>query len=120
MDDIWAIAIVSSDLSKWIVYLLMGLDMELEFDKYCRLDWSPTTVLPSPRHHSKVEKRITKGKPTCGNDRFSLKEDFTEINFHCYRSSSCKSIPSRTSRLEGNEVLKRGSVYQSSKKFRRG
>ncbi|XP_059642950.1 uncharacterized protein LOC132284833 [Cornus florida] len=95
----------------------MGIDMELEFDKYCKVGGSPKTVLPFPRQFSKVERRSTKS--TCRKDLLNLKEDFKEINFRRYRSSSCKTIPFRTSQLEGNEVLKRGSVYQSSKEVRK-
>ncbi|KAL6986253.1 hypothetical protein U1Q18_019621 [Sarracenia purpurea var. burkii] len=93
--------------------------MELESDKYCKLGGSPKTVLPSPRCRPRSEKRSIEGKPECTHDLLSLEERFTEINFHCYRSSSCKNIPSRTSGLEANEVLKRGSVYQSSGEVRK-
>ncbi|KAL7234846.1 hypothetical protein ACSBR1_018332 [Camellia fascicularis] len=100
--------------------LLMGQDMELEFDKYCKVGGSPKTVLPSPRRSSRIEKRIVKGKLTCTtNDLLSLEEGFKEINFRRYRSSSCKFNPSRSPGLEGNEVLRRGSVYQNSKEVRK-
>ncbi|KAL8556815.1 hypothetical protein ACS0TY_004330 [Phlomoides rotata] len=88
--------------------------MELDFDKYCVVDGSPTTVLTAPRHHSKVAHRKSKGKPKCGNDRLSLNENFREISFNRYRSASCRDVSRRTNQ-EGNELLKRGSVYQSSK-----
>ncbi|CAL5433090.1 unnamed protein product [Camellia sinensis] len=107
-------------ISSGIVDLLMGQDMELEFDKYCKVGGSPKTVLPSPRRSSRIEKRIVKGKLTCTtNDLFSLEEGFKEINFRRYRSSSCKFNPSRSPGLEGNEVLRRGSVYQNSKEVRK-
>lgn len=93
----------------------MGLVMELEFDKYCVVDRSPKTVLPSPRH-SKAEKRKVKGKPRCGNEKLSVNKDFTEISFHRYRSASCRAVPSR---LEGNEVQRRSSIYQSSNEIRK-
>ncbi|XP_019195940.1 PREDICTED: uncharacterized protein LOC109189776 [Ipomoea nil] len=90
--------------------------MELEFDKYCVVDGSPTTVLPAPRHCPKVDKRTLRGKPKHGREVLCINEDFTEINFHRYRSISCKDVPSRITYSEGNnKVLKRGSVYQSSK-----
>ncbi|XP_031125689.1 uncharacterized protein LOC116028032 [Ipomoea triloba] len=94
--------------------------MELEFDKYCVVDGSPTTVLPAPRHCPKLEKRRSKRKQKCGNEKLCLNEDFTQNNFHHYRSVSCKDSLSRTSRSElGNEVLRRGSAYCSSKELRR-
>ncbi|GFS37137.1 bromo-adjacent domain protein, putative [Actinidia rufa] len=103
-----------------IVDLLMGLDMELEFDKYCRVGASPKTVLPSPQRLSKVGKRRSiKEKTDCASNLLILEEGFTEINLHQYRSLSCKNIPTRTSGLEGNEALRRGSVYQSSREVRK-
>ncbi|KAM7531261.1 hypothetical protein LguiB_034671 [Lonicera macranthoides] len=94
--------------------------MELEFEKYCVIDGSPKTVLPSPRHRSKVEKRKARSKPNCRNDLLNTKnKDFTELNFHCYRSASCRDVPSRKTLLDSNEGLKRGSVYQSSKEVRK-
>ncbi|XP_009628340.1 uncharacterized protein [Nicotiana tomentosiformis] len=93
--------------------------MELEFDKYCIVDGSPTTVLPSPRHRLKGERRKSKGNPKCSKEVLSVDDEFTEISFHKYRSVSCKNVPSRKSYLERNEILKRGSVYQSSKDVRR-
>lgn len=92
--------------------------MELEFDKYCIVDGSPTTVLPSPRRHSKVEKRKSKGYPRHGNDLLIVNEEFGEISFHRYRSVSCKNTSSRRTPLGYDEVRKRGSVYQSSKEVR--
>ncbi|KAK6137469.1 hypothetical protein DH2020_028826 [Rehmannia glutinosa] len=56
--------------------------MELDFDKYCILDGSPTTVLPAPRRRSKVADRKSNGKLKCGNDMLRLKENFTEISFN--------------------------------------
>ncbi|XP_057510458.1 uncharacterized protein LOC130792883 [Actinidia eriantha] len=98
----------------------MGLDMELEFDKYCRVGGSPKTVLPASRRHSKVGKRRSiKEKPDCTNNLLILEEGFTEINSRRYHSLSCKNIPARTSGLEGNEALRRGSVYQSSREVRK-
>ncbi|XAR70293.1 hypothetical protein NMG60_11027102 [Bertholletia excelsa] len=92
--------------------------MELDFDKYCKVGGSPKTVLPYCRRRSKCERRSVKARPKCANDLFSL-DEFTEINFGRYRSVSCNNIKSRNSGLEGNEVLKRGSVYQSSREVRK-
>ncbi|KAH6783291.1 hypothetical protein C2S52_008250 [Perilla frutescens var. hirtella] len=92
--------------------------MELDFDKYCVVDGSPTTVLPAPRRRSKASSRKSNGKVKCGNELLSLKEEFNEIKFSRYRSASCKDVRSRKSTQEGHELLKRGSVYQSSKEVR--
>ncbi|KAL0393546.1 UNVERIFIED_CONTAM: hypothetical protein Slati_4320800 [Sesamum latifolium] len=89
--------------------------MELDFDKYCVVDGSPTTVLPAPRPRSKVASRKSNGKAKCGNDIQSLNGNFREISFNRYRSASCRDARSRRGNEEHNEVLKRGSVYQSSK-----
>ncbi|PIN15105.1 hypothetical protein CDL12_12255 [Handroanthus impetiginosus] len=89
--------------------------MELDFDKYCVVDRSPTTVLPAPRPRSKVANRKSNGKPKCGNDKLNFKEEFTEISFNRYRSASCRDARSRRADREGGEVMKRGSVYESSK-----
>ncbi|KAL3498842.1 hypothetical protein ACH5RR_041574 [Cinchona calisaya] len=92
--------------------------MELDFDKYCVVDGSPTTVLPSTRRRSKVEKRKSKAYPRYANELLGMNEDFTGISFHHYRSISCKSTSARADPLEYDEVRKRGSVYQSSKEVR--
>ncbi|KMS97870.1 hypothetical protein BVRB_5g123000 [Beta vulgaris subsp. vulgaris] len=103
----------------------MGVDMELEFDKICKVGRSPRTVLPSPQHQKKGERRSRKGRSSSKNDDYDLisleQEGFTEIKFRNYRSVSCKNPPSGDVELECNEVLRRGSVYQSStdKKFGR-
>lgn len=91
--------------------------MDLDFDKYCLVDRSPTTVLPAPRRHSKVANKKSSGKPKYVNDTPSLNEDF-EINFGHYGSASCRDFRSQRVSQEGKEVLKRGSVYQSSKEVR--
>ncbi|KAL0312593.1 UNVERIFIED_CONTAM: hypothetical protein Sradi_5658600 [Sesamum radiatum] len=79
------------------------------------MNGSPTTVLPAPRPRSKVASRKSNGKAKCGNDIKSLNGNFREISFNRYRSASCRDAPSRRGNEEHNEVLKRGSVYQSSK-----
>ncbi|KAL3833489.1 hypothetical protein ACJIZ3_008225 [Penstemon smallii] len=76
--------------------------MELDFDKYCIVERSPTTVLPSPKRRTKSSSRDSNGKTKYGNIILNLNEDFTEISFN----------------QEDNEVLERGSVYQSSKEVR--
>ncbi|XP_015868549.3 uncharacterized protein LOC107405977 [Ziziphus jujuba] len=97
----------------------MGLEMKLDFGKNSAVDLSPKTVLPSHQHCSYVGKRNTKGRPRRKDDLLSLKEDFREISFHRYRSTSCKSIPSRSFGQEGKIEVKRGSIYQSSKEVRK-
>lgn len=92
--------------------------MDLDFDKYCVLDGSPNTVLPSSHHYPKVERQKNKEKPKCENGRLSQKKGFSDISFNRYRSASCNSAPSRTIPLEGHEVRKRGSVYQTSQEVR--
>lgn len=96
----------------------MGLEVELEFHKNRTVGLSPNTVLPSQQDCSNVRKKNTRGKPR-KDDLLSLKEDFIDINFGRYRSSSCKSIPSRPVGLEGTIELKRGSMYQSSEEVRK-
>ncbi|CAK9141893.1 unnamed protein product [Ilex paraguariensis] len=93
--------------------------MVLEFEKYCIVEGSPTTVLPFPRHCSKIEKRNTKLRSKCGNNLWSLHEDFTEIDFQRYRSASCRNISSRSVGQDDNELRRRGSVYRSSNNVRR-
>ncbi|KAL2543673.1 hypothetical protein Fot_12906 [Forsythia ovata] len=92
--------------------------MELDFDKYCVVDGSPTTVLQAPRHLLKVGNRKPNGKPKCGNDIRTINENFAEVSFNRYRSASCRDVPRRSSKREGNEVLRRGSVYRSSSEVR--
>ncbi|GAA0185828.1 hypothetical protein LIER_33116 [Lithospermum erythrorhizon] len=91
--------------------------MELDFDKYCVVDASPNTVLPSPRTRSKVERRISRSNSKCENDVLSLDADdgFREIRLHRYRSASCKNVSSSKTMLEDIASLRRGSVYQCSK-----
>lgn len=91
----------------------MGQDLELDFEKYCVVDGSsPKTVLLSPRHLN-VGKRKVRKKPKCRNEvLLSQNKEFTEISFNCYRSASCRTVPSI--RLEVDESPRRGSVYQSS------
>ncbi|KAL0297649.1 UNVERIFIED_CONTAM: hypothetical protein Sradi_6817000 [Sesamum radiatum] len=84
--------------------------MELDFDKYCLVDRSPTTVLPPPRSCSKVANRKSSGKPKYGNDIPTLSdEDLIEINFSRYHGASCRDVQSQSSR---------SSVYQGSEEVR--
>ncbi|KAK4400804.1 hypothetical protein Sango_1186500 [Sesamum angolense] len=84
--------------------------MELDFDKYCLVDRSPTTVLAPPRSCSKVANRKSSGEPKYGNDIPTLSdEDLIEINFSRYHGASCRDVQSQSSR---------GSVYQGSEEVR--
>ncbi|KAL9246714.1 hypothetical protein vseg_020213 [Gypsophila vaccaria] len=96
----------------------MGVDMELEFDKICKVGRSPRTVLPAPRHQSKGENRIRKVKSNTrkgDQELLNPEEGFTELKFRNYRSVSCKNLPSDDIELDCNEALRRGSVYESSR-----
>ncbi|KAL8498441.1 hypothetical protein ACS0TY_021681 [Phlomoides rotata] len=88
--------------------------MDLDFDKYCLVDGSPTTVLPAPRCHSKVADRVPSRKPRYVNEIPSVSEDL-EINFSHYHSASCRDFQSQRVSQEGNEVLRRGSIYYTSR-----
>lgn len=91
--------------------------MALDFDKYCLVDGSPTTVLPAPRHRSSVASRKSSGNPKYRNGTPSLTEQL-EIDFGDYCSGSYRDVRSQRVSREGSEVLKRESVYQSSKEAR--
>ncbi|KAF8365139.1 hypothetical protein HHK36_028943 [Tetracentron sinense] len=98
----------------------MGLDTELEFEKYCEISRSPKSGCPSHPNGSKAEERDAKGKLTTRSHvLINQDKDFTEISFGDYRSSSCKITPSGPAGLAGNQELKRGSIYQSSKAVRK-
>ncbi|KAF8380244.1 hypothetical protein HHK36_027727 [Tetracentron sinense] len=99
----------------------MGLDTELEFEKYIRVGWNPKIGRPSHRHDLEVEERDARGKPMSSSYLSSSldEEDFTEISFGKFLNSSRKSLPSGPAGLEDNEKLKRGSIYQSSKAVRK-
>ncbi|PQM35405.1 uncharacterized protein Pyn_13026 [Prunus yedoensis var. nudiflora] len=65
----------------------LSMGLEMDFDRNRTVGLSPNTVLPTHRH-SFVEKRSTKGKSKRKDDLLSIKEDFVEISFHRYHSSS--------------------------------
>ncbi|XP_047966479.1 uncharacterized protein LOC125210894 [Salvia hispanica] len=88
--------------------------MDLDFDKYCLLDGSPTTVLPVPRPRSCGVSRKPSGKPGFGNETPSLTGEFETDFGDCY-SGSCRDVLFQGISREGGEVLKRESVYQSSR-----
>ncbi|KAK6130068.1 hypothetical protein DH2020_036195 [Rehmannia glutinosa] len=94
--------------------------MELDFNKYCLVDSSPTTVLPPPRHCTEVPNRKPREKPKYGKNTACLNQDFTEINFSHYRSASCRDVRSERLKEEGDEVLKRVSVERKKIEFSKG
>ncbi|GKV23128.1 hypothetical protein SLEP1_g32898 [Rubroshorea leprosula] len=97
----------------------MGLEMEADLEKNCKLVLSPNTVLPPLRKCSKVENRYEKVKTLRKDELLRVKEGFMEISFRHYRSASCKSTSSRPVGVEGNPDLKRDSTYQNSKEVRK-
>ncbi|KAJ1406014.1 hypothetical protein SESBI_25466 [Sesbania bispinosa] len=96
----------------------MGQELELDLNDKSSEGLSPNTVLPSHQYCANVKKRSKKGKPTGKDEFFTLKGDFAEIKFARFRSSSCKSLPSRPHGLEGNIETRRGSTYQSSEEVK--
>ncbi|XP_043717170.1 uncharacterized protein LOC122665160 [Telopea speciosissima] len=98
----------------------MGLDTELEFQKYRRVGKSPRNVHHSRCYSSKDDDRDVKGKPTSSGYQLKIiDQDYTEISFDDSQNSVCKRMPSGPAGLAGNEELKRGSIYQSSKEVRK-
>jgi len=77
------------------------MGQELDLNDKSSVSFSPNSVLPSHQNCLNVKK-----EKACRNGKF--KEDFAEIN------SSCKSLPCRSHRLEGNIENRKGSIYQSS------
>ncbi|KAM7257488.1 hypothetical protein ACFE04_013229 [Oxalis oulophora] len=96
----------------------MGIEMELDFKKNGKLEMSPNTVLPAPRHRLHTENKYPKGNLTRKDGQLGAKDGFSEINFRRYRSTSCKNVPSSSFGQEGDAEQKRGSVYQSSREVR--
>ncbi|KAK9059295.1 hypothetical protein SSX86_021914 [Deinandra increscens subsp. villosa] len=86
----------------------MGQDLELDFEKYCVVDGSPITVLPSPPD-SRIKKKKVRKELKCRNE--VLLHQSKEISLRRYRSASCRNVRST---LGVKEAPKRGSVYQSS------
>ncbi|KAL5727496.1 hypothetical protein ACHQM5_000685 [Ranunculus cassubicifolius] len=113
----------------------MGLDTELDFDKYCKVVRNPKVGRISEHHSSKSEVKggrvsqhrcpksevkVEKGRPSERSYRFrNLDDDFTEISFSRSRSSSCKTRAYAAARVAGKEVLKRDSLYEGSKEARK-
>ncbi|RZC73598.1 hypothetical protein C5167_049079 [Papaver somniferum] len=98
----------------------MGLDTELDFEKYCKVVEVPKHGGPSRRRKGRnVDNRDERGKPTARSSLSRLGGNLSDISFNKSLSSSCKVKSSGASMLSGNEASKRGSVYQSSTEVRR-
>ncbi|VFQ83961.1 unnamed protein product [Cuscuta campestris] len=80
--------------------------MDLEFDKYCVLDGtpSPTTVLPAvpPRRRAKLEKRISRGKYKSGDLCLSglIIDDIDADSLSRRRSNMCSPETSSRAKIE--------------------
>ncbi|KAL5168061.1 hypothetical protein HKD37_11G030303 [Glycine soja] len=95
-------------------FLRMGQELEFDLnDKSC-VGLSPDTVLPPHQYCLNVKKRCKNGKPTGKDEFLQLKENFADINFGRFRSTSPKSLPCRSHGLEGNIEMTQGSKYPSS------
>ncbi|MCL7040183.1 hypothetical protein MKW94_020894 [Papaver nudicaule] len=93
----------------------MGLDTELDFEKYCKVVEVPNGGLSHRRRKWKnLDNRDERGKPTTRCSLSRLGGNVPDIGFNKSLSSSCKITSSGASMLSGNEASKRGSVYQSS------
>ncbi|KAF6162213.1 hypothetical protein GIB67_008342 [Kingdonia uniflora] len=98
------------------ICMSMGLDIELEFDKYCKVVQHPKVSRTSHRHGSKHSE---------GNEKRSLiskschmrgvNDDFMENSGGKSRNSFCERVTSESDSIAGDEVPKRGSIYQNSK-----
>ncbi|XP_042505763.1 uncharacterized protein LOC122082335 [Macadamia integrifolia] len=95
----------------------MGVHTELQFQKYCRVGRSPRDVPLC--YSSKAEGRYVKRNPTRrGYDLKSIGQEYTEISFDDSQNSFYRSVQYGPAGIAGNEELKRGSIYQSSKEVR--
>ncbi|KAI3987845.1 hypothetical protein MKX01_020959 [Papaver californicum] len=98
----------------------MGLDTDLDFEKYCKVVEVPTHGgLSLHRSGRNVDNRDERGKPTARSSLSRLGGNLPDIGFNKSLSSSCKVTSSGASMLSDNEASKRGSVYQSSAEVRR-
>ncbi|WJX53947.1 hypothetical protein P8452_39887 [Trifolium repens] len=93
---------------------------ELELNEKSSEGLSPNTVLPPQQYCVNAKRRSKKGKSSGKDEVFTMKEDFAEIKFARFRSSSCKSRLSRSHGLEGNNDIetRRVSMYQSSEEVK--
>ncbi|PIA49439.1 hypothetical protein AQUCO_01300330v1 [Aquilegia coerulea] len=98
----------------------MGLDTELEFDKYCKVVRNPKVGRTSHHRNSKAEVKARRGKLSSRSYLLrNVDNDFTEISFGRSRSSSCKNMAPVPAGVSGNEALKRDSMYQDSEEIRK-
>ncbi|KAI4315420.1 hypothetical protein L6164_028232 [Bauhinia variegata] len=92
----------------------MEQEIELDLNEKSSVSLSPDTVLPSQQYFLNAKKRYKKDKPTGKGNILILEEDLAEIRFASIRSSSCKSILSRSDGLERSIKMKQDSMYPSS------
>ncbi|KAE9597757.1 hypothetical protein Lal_00041517 [Lupinus albus] len=94
----------------------MGQELKLDHNDKSLAGSSPNTVLSSDQYCSNAKKMSKKGKPIGKDEFFTIKGNYSEINFTRFRSTSCKSHLRRPHGLEmeGNIEMRRGSVYHSS------
>ncbi|XP_042457094.1 uncharacterized protein LOC122041469 isoform X1 [Zingiber officinale] len=105
---------------KWLFMLTMGQDVVVECQNHsqARLRNRVATVVPS-RSSKKVEENERKRLPANRYQYLNrLDDDLRELNRSYSSSLDYESMNSRKLSAD-NEVLKRGSMYQSSKEVRR-
>ncbi|EHA8591509.1 hypothetical protein COCNU_scaffold065735G000010 [Cocos nucifera] len=99
----------------------MGQDVPLKCENHLQTQSGPKIVPPS-RCTTKAEERDKKGQPTSRYCHLkSLDGDVKESSLGLSPSLHCKSMPCGPIGVDvnKNEVVKRGSIYQSSKEVRR-
>uniref|UniRef100_A0A1D1XE48 Bifunctional protein GlmU n=1 Tax=Anthurium amnicola TaxID=1678845 RepID=A0A1D1XE48_9ARAE len=96
----------------------MGLDAILECENRLQARQNSTGVHSSCHISSKVDEERGEEKPTSRSCLLnSLDDDFGELSISpCRKSMPCRPVGVK---VENNDVLKRGSVYQSSREVRK-
>ncbi|RDX95780.1 hypothetical protein CR513_21660, partial [Mucuna pruriens] len=93
--------------------LWMGQELELDLSDKSLVGFSPDSVLPLHQYCLNVKKRYKNGIPTGKDEFLKLRENFADIKFVRFSSSSQKSLPCGSHGLKGIE-MRQGSMYQSS------
>ncbi|XP_073101915.1 uncharacterized protein [Elaeis guineensis] len=99
----------------------MGQDVPLKCENHLQTESGPK-IVPTSHCITKAEERDKKGQPTSRYCHFkSLDDDVKESSPSFSPSLHCKSMPSGSIGVDvnKNEVVKRGSIYQSSKEVKR-